>query len=238
MLGKIALLTSQSADHLWFAAELQKRYPSLVAVVETAAVCAPFPTSHPFESARHQYALRSTSHLAVRSIAELLPCLSVPSVNTQGVIDFLQQEAVEQLLVLGTGRIGNRLLEAFPGKVWGLHEGDPTQYRGLDSHLWAIYHRDFSALKVTLYALSSMIQKGPVALQAPVSLRPGMLLPELRLASLQVGLGLWEQWLKEPGAVQPLAALGRYYSFMPAVLKDGCERHFHRHTQRHYTLVT
>ena len=41
-----------------------------------------------------------------------------------------------------------------------LHGGDPEKYRGLDSHLWSIYHEDWASLVSTLHVVSKDLDAG------------------------------------------------------------------------------
>ena len=43
-----------------------------------------------------------------------------------------------------------------------MHGGDPEYYRGLDSFLWAIYHKDFNKFYVTLHNVNNTFDSGGV----------------------------------------------------------------------------
>jgi methionyl-tRNA formyltransferase len=125
----------------------------------------------------------------------------------------------------GTGLIGAELIAAVP-RLLNLHGGNPEEYRGLDTHLWAIYHRDFANLVTVLHEVDADLDTGALVGQAAVEAEQ---LHELRARNTERCVEL------TVGAAASLAALGslpsrpqvrrgRYYSFMPAVLKDVCVR--------------
>ncbi len=118
-----------------------------------------------------------------------------------------------------------------------LHGGDPENYRGLDSHLWAIYHRDFEALVTTLHFVTSELDDGDIVGQMRVPLRSGMALHQLRAANTEVCVELTVsalEALRSRGVLDARRQLrcGRYYSFMPTPLKELCNRRFATHTSR------
>jgi methionyl-tRNA formyltransferase len=116
-----------------------------------------------------------------------------------------------------------------------LHGGHPEEYRGLDSHLWAIYHEDFNNLVTTLHHVDPELDAGDVVLQEQLALTPGMELWQLRAVNTRACVRLCAlalasltqfDWL--PARKQVTA--GRYYSFMPAEFKAICIKKFAKYT--------
>ena len=58
--------------------------------------------------------------------------------------------------------IKNSIIQRCRQGIINLHGGDPQFYRGLDSHLWAIYHKDFSNLKVCLHRINNILDDGEI----------------------------------------------------------------------------
>ncbi len=118
-----------------------------------------------------------------------------------------------------------------------LHGGNPEHYRGLDTHLWAIYHNDFDNLVSTLHSVDSGIDTGDIIFQSQIRLEPGTRIHHLRSLNTLIctDLSLTALSLIESGVGLPSRRQlqrGRYYSFMPAVLKEVCVRAFDRHVAR------
>ena len=115
-----------------------------------------------------------------------------------------------------------------------LHGGNPERYRGLDTHLWSIYHNDFGDLVTTLHHVDADLDTGDIVFQSKLKVEAGTRLHQLRAINTKVCVNLF---LVALGAFQSIGWLpsreqvshGRYYSYMPAVLKEECIRKFNRY---------
>src|SRR5262249_48677632 len=159
----------------------------------------------------------------------------VPNMNDASAVAALSELAPEAVLVFGTGWLRAPVIAVQPRLMLNLHGGDPEEYRGIDSHLWAIYHRDFPALVTTLHRVAPDLDDGEVVLQAPVPLRRNMGLHELRQANTVVCADLALSALATVAARGDVPSRsqrrkGRYYSFMPSALKEICIRRFASYT--------
>ena len=135
----------------------------------------------------------------------------------------------DAIFVYGTGKLGHELVRAAP-YVLNFHGGDPERYRGLDSHLWALYHRDYDALQVTLHHVDDELDTGDIVFQTQLELPPKASLECLqaetanvciRLAPLALA-GIADGFLPR----RPQRSKGRYYGRMPDELREGCEARF------------
>lgn len=100
--------------------------------------------------------------------------------------------------------------------------------------MWAIYHSEFHKLVATLHHVDDELDTGDIVYQSPIPLDQVAGLHQLRAANTEVLASLSLRALAgfaERGEVsaRPQAEHGRYYSFMPAVLKDVCVRRFEEH---------
>ena len=112
-----------------------------------------------------------------------------------------------------------------------MHGGDPSRYRGLDSHLWAIYHRDFSSLTSTLHCMDQSFDKGNIVIQGDLKITNGMPIESLRSVNTEMCIQMSIAMVNCAKTIYPLPSrkllqIGRYYSAMPAVLKGICEQNF------------
>jgi methionyl-tRNA formyltransferase len=154
--------------------------------------------------------------------------------NEPAAIAGLESVAPEVLLVFGTGRLRPEVFARARVACLNLHGGNPEHYRGLDSHLWAIYHGDWDNLVSTLHHVDPELDTGDIVAQSQIRLDRTSRLPELRAANTQACLDLSLLALESLAARGRVPARrqvqrGRYYSFMPAVLKEECARKFARH---------
>jgi methionyl-tRNA formyltransferase len=234
---KLAILTTETPHHAHFARVVSSSFEISLIVSETRAPHPPFPTAHPFESQRDEYERQVFFAGRQVALADTAKVLEVGSANDGTAIDALRTLAPDVIVVFGTGRIGRDLMGLCPGRIINLHGGDPERYRGLDTHLWAIYHREFDGLIATLHHLSEGLDRGDIILQSPVPIGPGMSLHALRARNTQTlieltlaGLDVFKRFGRFLS--RPQRQVGRYYSFMPAVLKEVCVRHFEDYVRR------
>ena len=117
-----------------------------------------------------------------------------------------------------------------------LHGGNPEEYRGLDSHLWAIYHNEFINLITVLHLVDSNLDTGDIVETSNIELFAGMDIKALRKINTEICLNITIKALSnyEKNNIfdsRPQLKIGRYYSFMPSVLKDSCVKNFLRYTK-------
>lgn len=229
---RVALLTTDTSHHLYFAWQVAQRFPFTSICVETREQRASFETFHPFEAQRDDYEREVLLAGAPGSLHAIAAVQEIDDVN--GAAGRIRELAPDVLLVFGTGRLFPETIVAAPVCV-NLHGGNPEEYRGLDTHLWAVYHRDFGGLVTALHHVDTELDTGDLVDVRLIPLRRGMQLSELRSENTKVCVDLSVAALEElesTGAVRrrPQRGRGRYYSFMPSVLKDVCVRQFARHT--------
>jgi methionyl-tRNA formyltransferase len=186
-------------------------------VPERRRAQAPFATRHAFEDERDAFEREA---LAAPAWSELAPVEEVDTVDDATLTgDFA--------VSFGTGLIGPALIERWSGRLLNLHGGDPERYRGLDTHLWAVYHGDFDGLVTTLHVVDERLDTGAVVEKAAIPLPDELY--QLRAANTEVCVEL-TLGAVERRAATPQRAVGRYYSFMPAVLKDVCLQRWAKRT--------
>jgi folate-dependent phosphoribosylglycinamide formyltransferase PurN len=235
---RIAVLTTETLHHAFFVRELKELYGDVTAFCEApAATDTSFPTQHAFERERDRFESESWFNGVPRHIGDIAESHEWASINDEGATKALRAYAPDIILVFGTAVLKPPVIAVRPDRVWNLHGGDPERYRGLDTHLWAIYHRDFPALVTTLHRLDSGVDTGDIILQRTVPLEPGMPIHALRRANTEVCVQLATSAIEMiEGAgdvvVNRQRGKGRYYSSMPAVLKGLCKDRFEAYTSR------
>jgi len=232
---KIMILTTDSHHHTYFVREVMKSFPISGILIETGSQNAPFDTQHPFEIERTMYETGTFFNGANVKLADIYPAIEVTSVNDATSEEHLKLIRPDLVLVFGTRKIKKKLIAACPGGFINLHGGNPEEYRGLDTHLWAIYHRDFENLIVTLHHLNEALDDGDIILQAPISLKRAMKIHEIRRYNTEIciklALSAFDMFSRHGYLIsRPQLKRGRYYSSMPGVLKEMCCRTFHKFT--------
>lgn len=233
---KIAVLTTQTLHHTYFIRELNKVFPVTMAVVERKVYKSPFDTHHPFEDQREVYERKVFFGGKDALISDFVQVKEVESVNDEESLKYLEDLNPEVMIVFGTGKISGKVINLCPAGIVNLHGGDPEEYRGLDTHLWAIYHQDFSGLITTIHRVNPKLDDGEIILMKSIPLKKGMDIYELRRYNTDVcvdlTLGALAMFEKLGHFVsRPQRKVGRYYSFMPPVLKEICLDNFKRHLE-------
>ena len=233
-LVNIVLLTTETTHHTYYAWKLVERFPLQAIIVESRQATPSFETFHPFEQERDAYE-RETLLAGCRStLRDVAPAHIVDSGNDAEGVTLLTRLKPEVLLVFGAGKLLPPAIRAASVACLNLHGGNPECYRGLDSHLWAIYHDDFGQLLTTLHVVDDGLDTGDIVQQTRLPLARGCRLHQLRAintqACLELSLSALET-LRSTGTLptRQQTRRGTYYSFMPSALKETCVQKFAAH---------
>ncbi len=234
---RVIVLTTGSLRRRYFVEALVSSFPVAHVFVETGALQAPFETFHPFERQSRDYEKKLWFQGNSPRFGEIAAVEYFDSLNDPMAVKAISDARPDIMIVWGTRKLSDELINVCPDGAFNIHTGDPEQYRGLDAHLWTIYHRQFEALKVTMQRLARELDTGDMIASASIPLSSGMRLFELRSASTQAAVdqvrdAILELRSGKTPASRPLCSVGRYYSFMPRVLKDLCVKRFEAYTAK------
>ncbi len=231
---RLVLLTTDTPHHRYFAWQVSQQFPFAAIVVESGAVRPPFETVHPFEDERDDYERRVLLGGNPCELTDVASVLQVENIAGDDALGQVQDLKPDIVMVFGTRRIREPLPSLARVACLNLHGGNPEEYRGLDSHLWSIYHRDFANLVTTLHHVDAGLDTGSIVAQRSLTLGRAMPLSELRALTTRACVQMTVDALATVNACGTLPAvpqrrIGRYYSFMPSVLKTDCITKFSRH---------
>jgi methionyl-tRNA formyltransferase len=223
---RVLVLTTETTHHAHFVNELITAGHS-VAVLNECITPAGDTLNARFLEQRDAYEASRWFGDGVPFLADLCPTSDVPGINTSQGLMALSQEHADVALSFGTGWIRGEALGFLPFERWNLHGGDPQKYRGLDSHLWALYHRESDALVTTLHTLDPDLDRGDIIAGSALDLREAPELHMLRAANTELAVSLVLGSLAHLDAVgrvprMPQAGVGRYYSKLPSALLETC----------------
>ena len=230
----LVVLTTGTLHHRFFIRAIQTVAPLARVFVESEPRTRPaFETAHPFEQTRDHYEAEQWFGGTPPALETLAPSESFANLNAPEAVRAIAAAKPDALIVFGTGRLSESVIELCPRAALNLHGGNPEEYRGLDTHLWAIYHSDFPALVTTLHRLAPKLDTGDIIQTLPLPLARGMALHELRRVNTEICVRLTLDAIKgfvRDGrfAGRAQRSVGRYYSFMPVVLKQLCVERFAR----------
>jgi len=233
---ELYILTTQTTHHTYFIQKLLKYYPIKQVILETESVTPAFEINHSFEKERDAYEKNiffDGNNILIKDIFSSV--LEVRTINDTIVLNQLKKDKPKMIIVFGTRKIVPKIINFCPDGIINLHGGDPEKYRGLDSHLWAIYHSDFASLITTLHHLNENLDDGNIILQTSIKITSGMPIYKLRHhnteACIQLVLAAINIYKKHGFLLsRPQRKIGRYYSFMPCALKSICEAKFKKFT--------
>lgn len=235
---RVVVVTTDTTHHAYYLWKVSQRFPLQVVVLERWQPLVRFHTAHPFEQRRDEYEREALLAGGPKSCAEFRDIHYCERVNDPKSVAMLRAQRPDVILVFGASRITPDVFRSAGVACLNLHGGNPEEYRGLDSHLWTIYHRDFTNLMTTLHWVDEQLDTGDVAFQSPLIVPARTELYELRSINTRVSVDLSLEaleTLRREGSVpaQPQARCGRYYSHMPACLKQECLTRFRQYTTRH-----
>ena len=234
---RLLILTTQTPHHARFLHVIVDRFPVMRVLEETSAIAAPFKVAHPFETERDAFEQDTWFEGREVRLEEFAPASRHQSLNDDATVSEIAALKADATIVFGTRCLKPAVIAAAGPNLINLHGGDPESYRGLDTHLWAIYHGEFADLVSTLHTVNEELDDGRIVETLPVPLSRGMTLHKLRAANTGVCIRLTLSALEElndRGSLtsRPQRSCGRYYSFMPTILKDVCLHKFQHYTQQ------
>ena len=232
---KIIVLTTETPHHLFFLNEISKHFKIDGIVLEQLINTPSFEISHPFEQERDNFEVKELLNNTL-TYEDISITKKYDSVNDEKCINFISDIQPEVIIVFGTGIIRKQLINLCFNGIINLHGGDPQKYRGLDTHLWAIYHKEFNELVTTLHRLSNLLDDGDIIKQAPININQKSNIHMLRAENTKICIKIVLSALKDfkkynKFISSPQDQRGRYYSFMPRVLKDVCIKNLQRYVK-------
>jgi len=234
----VVVLTTETPHHAYFVSRLKESFGEVTAFCETREATIASNTNHPFERKRESYEWNRWFNGRATTVSELVPTQQFYSMNEPEALEALSRANPDVIIVFGTGILKIPVIEFCPNKIFNLHGGDPEYYRGLDTHLWAVYHREFNALIATLHQLDEKVDAGNIVLQGAIPLHCGMKLYHLRAANTEICTRLTEsaiEMIKRHGNVtsRRQSRRGRNYSAIPLELMRLCQERFDEHISRY-----
>ncbi len=232
---KLALLTTETPHHCLFVEQISTHFVFDMIIVERNVVKPPFPVYHELEGDPTSYE-KSLIKSKRYSLNEYSQTIVVDSINDSKVLNVLLANQIDIVVVFGSSFIKSELVTKFAGRIVNLHGGDPERYRGLDSHLWAIYHSDFNSLVTTLHLLDSGLDTGNIIVKWNIDLHEIEGLYQLRARNTLLCARMFVTAMQHYSIFGKFDSykqgrLGRYYSFMPSEIRGLCVKKFQKYIE-------
>ena len=135
---RVALLTTDTPHHRYFAATLATKWPLAGILVETEGLKAPFETAHPFEKERDAYERSALLGGRSTEFETVAPTKSFARINDAAAVAELQALKLDLTIIFGTRRCADGgwadELSQSLGQYGDITAGRCQQWRGYDGH--------------------------------------------------------------------------------------------------------
>jgi folate-dependent phosphoribosylglycinamide formyltransferase PurN len=226
---KTLILTTKTDHHIFFINSLVKKFNNIDVILEEKKVSFTYKTFHKLFKKRKKY---EQSFFFNNKQYKFFDYKSVYDINEKKCINHIKKINPEIIIIFGTGLVKNNFLNQFKrSKIINLHGGNLNYYRGLDSHLWSIYHNDFKNLKTTLHYVDKKFDTGSEIFSKKVSFNKNTKIESLRTLNTLNCIELATKFLRNKEKNLKIIkkknkSIGRYYSAIPAILIDRCIKNF------------
>ncbi len=227
---RILFVTTDTIHHYHFLVEICKLQNSLNidCIIEASKENYRYKTDSELDRLTESYETKKWKHIH-RNFRNLVNRYDEFSdVNKKAYWEkFLNSQNYQFIFTYGVSKLESNVLNLFrqcSTEVYNFHGGYLEEYRGLDTNLWALWHRQYEQIAVTIHELEAKLDSGRIIKEEKILIDPSKNYPErLRSKSVEKFIELTNNLITEYpnhniGSRLP-AKLGRYYSAMPESLK-------------------
>jgi len=231
----ITILTTETVHHCHYIRKLAENFPSLYVICESRGKQgSDRHDQDPFDRRRDEYEKSLWFGGADSKLSDFAKTYYCSNVNSEDALDNLLNFETDIVLVFGTGLIMEKIINRYSDRLFNLHGGNPEQYRGLDSHLWAVHNKDWSNLVTAIHRVEAEFDTGEIFDVLPLRFHRNDELYMLRSVNTEICVELSEKLLASfsSGTLKttPQRKKGKYYSAFPSAYKEICAENF-----RHFT---
>lgn len=236
---KVLILTTRTGHHLYYLYKLSlNKKLNIFSIFEKKKIKFPFKTKHNLDNIRDKYEslVLKKNNIKYSSFKKKV----VNNINSQDCIDLVKKINPKIIIAYGVGKIKTDFLKNFKKKIYNLHGANPESYRGLDSFLWAIYHKDYKNFYITLHKVNKKLDTGNIIYKKNLILNKNVNIYNLRMFSTQTCVFLTKKITnqlllsKKFNTKSQNIKKGKYYSAMPSVLKNICVDNFNSYIKKKY----
>tara|TARA_B100001057_G_scaffold357988_1_gene360074 strand:- start:1758 stop:2474 length:717 start_codon:yes stop_codon:yes gene_type:complete len=231
---RILILTTDTTHHCFYVKELVKKYKNIefFVIVEKTTVKL---KKNFLEKLIEKYEKEKWFKNQNINIDQVIKNYKYKIINNKNIIKKINSIRPKIIISYGIGKIKKEILKQINVNIFNLHGGNPEEYRGLDSHLWAIYHNDFNNLKVCMHRLEDKLDTGKIYKIKKILLYKNLKLYQLRSITSELCVLLTVNLINNLLKYKKInlikqKKIGRYYSKMPNELKLGVNNKFNKFT--------
>ena len=233
---KIAVLTTKTTHHAFFVKEIMKEVKNVDIFLEKKIYFKKFKISHSIDNKISDFEKKKCFKKSNSFLSKFNNLSAHGSFNSKKFYNIIKKKKYDLVIVFGSSVLKPKIINLFKGFIFNLHGGNPEMYRGLDSLYWTIFNNEFNRFTTTLHLLEKKVDTGKIFLKKKIPLRKNMKFFELRYHNTVNCIKLCKLLILKilKGKKVPLKRqkkIGRYYSAMPADLKNYCINEFENYTK-------
>ncbi len=230
---KILILSTDTLHHRYF---INKIVDADIHIdkcfFETESVKPKFQTGPLYEKLQNQFEQMTFSKKDLKKVQ----VQNVKTMDSSEAIYEIKKYNPDLGIAFGTRKLPAELIDVFKDGLINVHRGISEEYRGLDSELWAIYHKDYENIGTTIHMINSDLDTGNIISQEKFVLKKNMKIHQLRYYTTKIATTLIinaiKQYIKGDLQSKPQKKKGRYYSFMPLELKKMVSKKFNKYCEK------
>ena len=185
---KILILTTKTLHHDYFIDNLDLEDKDIFIIYEKKETKFTYKVNHKFYKIRQKL---EKNYFQNKKKKRKIKKKYFFDINSKLSIDYIKKINPNIIISFGTGLIKKNFLIGFKKKILlNLHGGNPELYRGLDSHLWSIYHKDFNNLVTTLHKIDRKFDTGDILYSRKIKHTNIINLENLRIFNTEVCIKL------------------------------------------------
>mgnify|MGYP001338633611 CR=1 FL=1 len=231
---KIIIFTTDTIHHCYYINRLIQKYKNIDFYVICEQIKKPSYINI-LDKYSYEYEKKKWFNNKNIKLEQIIKNNKYRTINNQNIIKRINYIKPDVIISYGIGKIKKEILDKIKVNIFNLHGGNPEEYRGLDSHLWAIYHNDYKNLKVCLHKLEEKLDTGKIYKIKNIPLYRKLKLYKLRSITTEIcillTINLINNLLKNNKInLIKQNKIGRYYSEMPNQLKLLVYNKFNKYT--------
>lgn len=217
---KLLVLTTKTQHHDFFNNNIYKKYPNLDVIYEEKKPKFSFQINNKSIKLRDKY---EKIYFKNKYYKNNIKKHYVKSINSNKCIRLIKKINPRIIIVFGTSILKNKTISLCKNSyLINLHGGNPNYYRGLDSHFWSLYHKDFKNIVTTLHFIDRGIDTGNIIEMAKISLNNKVNFNNLRIKNVENCINLTINFCNKVNKKLKIQSKkqkvkGRYYSAFPSI---------------------
>lgn len=232
---KIIILSTDTLHHTYFIKAVEEAgFNILNYIFETTSVEFNFKTGPTFETQQKKY----ESDLFFKNNFYKLnkkKIKYIKNINSKTSFNFIKNIKPDLGLVFGTRRIDKKIISLFKDGLVNAHRGDPEEYRGLDTDLWAMYHGEYNKIYSTIHFIKPRLDTGDIIYKKNLQLEKNLRAHKVQGLSTIITTRLFvkflSNYLNNDVRAKKQKKIGRYYSKIPIDLKKIAIKKFDKYCQ-------